>query len=102
MMSGRFTILVGAGLIAAAIIASRLIAPFSISAGTGADNNPLAWRVNAITGDCPDVHLYEERRSPSPFVRLLHFSAYRARRLVYAGKQPWREVRDSAVRRTSI
>lgn len=50
-MASQLAILAAAVIVGASIIGARMVAPYQISATVGADQNPMAWRVNTITGE---------------------------------------------------
>jgi hypothetical protein len=66
-------VIVGLGapvIVGASIIGARVIAPYEISATTGSQN-PMAWRVNTITGEV-DACDFVMKGGPRPVVECRH------------------------------
>jgi SLT domain-containing protein len=59
-MSIQHAIIVGSLLIAAAIVGSRLMAPYQVASGTA-----IAWRINAITGAVELCNFEIDVRNPA-------------------------------------
>jgi hypothetical protein len=50
-MTTPYAILAASVILAAALIAARVIAPYEFASGVDAQQNPILWRGNTMTGD---------------------------------------------------
>jgi hypothetical protein len=69
-MTSQLAVLGAAVIVGASVIGARVIAPDEISATTGSQN-PMAWRVNTITGEV-DACGFVRKGGPRPVVECRH------------------------------